>query len=239
MYAQPKKTADFLQVGELLLHVETFGDKEHMPILLVAGNSAPGIIWPTKFCNRLVMLGFFVVRYDLRDTGLSSFVDYEDSPYTLTDVARDAFGIWSELNIDRVHIIGLSQGGLLACLMATTKPERIISLTFMMSSLRFWSKSLAFPWQKKSYGNLPPPALEYVKKILFLDASSCSGHTDIPREFVEAFRLAKGPNSPFDEKFRLSLGKEIANLPEQRANNLHLILLMVLVIKKHNSQRQS
>ncbi|MFM8856986.1 MAG: alpha/beta fold hydrolase [Actinomycetota bacterium] len=121
------------------------------PMLLVMGFTAQMIVWPDPFCTRLVDRGFHVIRFDNRDCGLSSKLDgvsvdpnavmharlsgteLPPVPYTLSDMASDAIGLLDHLGIGAAHIVGASMGGMIAQTMAIEHPQRVRSLTSIMS----------------------------------------------------------------------------------------------------------
>jgi len=132
------------------LEYETFGSEEDPPLLLVMGLGAQMISWEDDFCEALVGRGFFVIRFDNRDVGLSTKVDFGEvdllaaitaalagetasAPYLLSDMASDAWGLLDVLEIERAHIVGASMGGMVAQTMAIQHPERVLSLTSIMS----------------------------------------------------------------------------------------------------------
>lgn len=139
-------------VRGLRLAYESLGDPEHPPILLVMGLGQQLVAWPERFCRLLVGSGFRVVRYDHRDTGLSTKVEGQKAtsvmqafvnhrlglpitaPYTLEDLALDALGLADHLGIDRFHVAGVSMGGMIAQLLAGRHRERVRSLTSIMST---------------------------------------------------------------------------------------------------------
>ncbi|USG61326.1 alpha/beta fold hydrolase [Sneathiella marina] len=136
----------------LVLEYETFGTPSDPAIILVAGLGFQLIDWPLTFCKRLAENGFFVLRFDNRDIGLSQKLEEMpvpdlvalgenikegtalDLPYILTDMMEDVVGILDALSIDTVHLIGMSMGGMIAQLVAIHYPERLNSLTSIMSS---------------------------------------------------------------------------------------------------------
>ena len=140
-----------VQVGSVELEYETFGDSSNPPLLLVMGLGAQMISWDEGFCEGLVERGFFVVRFDNRDVGLSTKT-VGDPPdlmsvimtrlaggqpevaYLLADMATDAFGVLDALGIERAHIVGASMGGMIVQSMAIAHPERVLSLTSIMST---------------------------------------------------------------------------------------------------------
>ncbi len=131
MYSQRELfiTSDLLQ-----LWTESFGDVSNTPILLIFGSGGQGIMWPDEFCYKLVKAGFFVIRYDHRDTGLSSIINYDTHPYNLDDLTKDAVAILNAYKISKTHIIGASMGGFIGQLLAINYPERVLSLTSIASS---------------------------------------------------------------------------------------------------------
>lgn len=142
-----------VQVNGVSLEYDSFGDRKHPAILLIAGLGAQMISWEEPFCRLLASLGYWVIRYDQRDTGHSTRFEaagvpdllslYQawkageeitvQAPYTLEDMAADALGLLDALEIDRAHVVGLSLGGMVAQLLALRHPDRVISLTSMMS----------------------------------------------------------------------------------------------------------
>lgn len=118
-----------VQVEGLTFHTENFGTPTGPACLLIAGAMAPGRLWSDRFCQKLVSKGFFVIRYDHRDIGESSGVDWQKNPYTLSDLAKDAVGILDAYKIKKAHFIGHSMGGYVSEWIAVKFPERILSLT--------------------------------------------------------------------------------------------------------------
>jgi pimeloyl-ACP methyl ester carboxylesterase len=129
---------------------QTFGDPDAAPLLLVMGLSGPMTWWPLELCHRLVDEGFFVIRYDNRDTGHSTKLNQHrvthrhlvraalgrrvEVPYTLSDMAEDGLGVLDHLSIGSAHVAGVSMGGMIAQTMAVEHPERVLSLTSIMST---------------------------------------------------------------------------------------------------------
>lgn len=128
-----------------------FGREGDPPILLIAGLGVQMIRWAVPFCEELAAHGYRVIRFDNRDAGCSTHFDHcpppdfgalaaalmagrqPEVPYTLHDMAADAIGLLDALAIDRAHVVGLSMGGMIAQIMASEHPERVLSLTSIMS----------------------------------------------------------------------------------------------------------
>ncbi|MGW4758191.1 alpha/beta fold hydrolase [Streptomyces chartreusis] len=134
---------------------ETFGDPGDSPVLLVMGFGAQMLAWHEDFCRALADRGRYVIRYDNRDCGLSTkfddhpvdmgkFIAAVSSgdiaaalamvPYRLQDMADDALSLLTALGVERAHVVGASMGGMIAQTMAIAHPERVLTLTSMMSS---------------------------------------------------------------------------------------------------------
>ena len=128
---------------------QTFGDPDGEPLLLVMGLGGPMTWWNPEFCRLLAEAGFYVVRFDNRDVGRSSRIDGRVSrsgivrsfagrggapPYTLVDMAQDGFGLLEHLGAGGAHVVGVSMGGMIAQTMALNRPDRVRSLTSIMST---------------------------------------------------------------------------------------------------------
>ncbi|MEM8724570.1 MAG: alpha/beta fold hydrolase [Pseudomonadota bacterium] len=134
------------------LFYDEHGDQDREPILLVMGLGAQMLLWPDEFVQALVGHGYRVIRYDNRDIGLSQKMEGTKAPglkmqvlrkmigfparvpYTLADMAADGAGLLAALEIERAHVVGASMGGMIAQLMAVNHPERLHSLTSIMST---------------------------------------------------------------------------------------------------------
>jgi pimeloyl-ACP methyl ester carboxylesterase len=224
------------EANGLELHYEAFGSKADPAALLVMGNSAPGLVWPDTFCEMLAAAGIYAIRFDARDTGLSTYVDFDQAPYTLDVLADDAFALMDSIGVRRAHIIGLSQGGVVGYWMAIQRPQQLLSLTVMMSSVDLQPKNHAFAGAAPIEGELPRPSSDYVARVLALNATAPATIDEVAERFVENFRLAAGPQSPFDEESWQKLGRAFAELPllgsdglsPTMANNSHHALAQKL-----------
>jgi pimeloyl-ACP methyl ester carboxylesterase len=127
---------------------ETFGDEDAPAILLVMGLGVQMLGWDEEFCRMLAGRGYRVVRLDNRDVGHSTKVeggprpnvvaalagDPRSASYTLDDMADDCAGLLDALGVDAAHLVGASQGGMIAQTIAIRHPERVLSLTSIMST---------------------------------------------------------------------------------------------------------
>jgi pimeloyl-ACP methyl ester carboxylesterase len=147
-----KRGISALEVNGMTLSYDSVGDGNAEVILLIAGLGTQMIRWPEVFCDLLVARGYRVIRFDNRDAGCSShFTDYPapdfgaltaaiaagqrpSVPYTLHDMAGDAIALLDALGIERAHLVGRSMGGMIAQIAASEYPDRVWSLTSIMSS---------------------------------------------------------------------------------------------------------
>jgi pimeloyl-ACP methyl ester carboxylesterase len=137
----------FCTVGELELCYETFGDPSDPALLLVMGLAMQMLGWHEDLCEELAGRGFHVIRYDNRDVGRSTSIagrppttwqllrrDKKAASYQLADMAADGVGLLDHLGIERAHVVGASMGGMIAQTIAARYPDRVLSLTSIMSN---------------------------------------------------------------------------------------------------------
>lgn len=119
--------------GDVSLYYETFGRDDDPTLLLVNGLGSQCINFKEAFCERFVARGLRVVRFDNRDVGLSSHL--KGGPhYTVDDMADDAFAVLDAVGAHAAHVAGWSMGGMIVQAMAIRRPERILSMTSIMSA---------------------------------------------------------------------------------------------------------
>jgi pimeloyl-ACP methyl ester carboxylesterase len=118
-------------VNGIEIYYETFGDRSDPPLLLVNGLGSQCINYDEHWCEKFVERGVHVIRFDNRDTGLSSKLDGCD--YTLRDMAGDALAVLDAAGVGRAHVMGLSMGGMIVQRLAIDHPERVLSMTSVMS----------------------------------------------------------------------------------------------------------
>ncbi|KUF43758.1 alpha/beta hydrolase [Myroides marinus] len=139
------------QINSINIQYETFGTKSNPAVLLISGLGISMTRWTTPFCELLATKGYYIIRYDNRDTGCSTFSDKKfNSPeevfavlgkdvieppfYSLYDLAKDAILLLDHLKISKVHVIGRSMGGIIGQIIASKYKERVLSLTIIMST---------------------------------------------------------------------------------------------------------
>lgn len=183
------------------IEYEIFGDEEAPAVLLIMGLGGQVTSWPMPLIHDLVTRGYRPIPYDQRDVGLSTKIEEAGLPdlaaiaaavkagrkpdvaYDLDDMAADAAGLLDALGIERAHVVGMSMGGMIAQLLAAAYPERVRSLTSIMSTT----------------GNpaVPPPTDAAYAALM----SSPAG-TDLEAvvaQRVKAARTTGSPGYPVDE----------------------------------------
>lgn len=166
-------------------------------VLLIMGLGLQLIAWPDTLVNGLLNAGYRVVRFDNRDVGLSSHLTHLGAPnlvwaglqyklgltprppYTLSDMASDVLAVLDALGIAQAHLVGMSMGGMIAQRMALAAPQRVRSLTSIMSS--------------SGARELPGPEAEVLKAMLKRPPPSLDGVVD---QFVSLFKLIGSPVHP-------------------------------------------
>ena len=165
-----------VRVGDLTLSYDSRGRDDHPPIVLVMGLAMQLIVWPDEFCDALVANGFRVIRFDNRDTGLSTHLESlgspfmalhtlkyflrigVDAPYTIDDMAADTAGLIDALGLKRAHVVGASMGGMIAQNVAAQFPDRVASVVSMMSTTG--KRSLPSPRWSALMALLQPQAVK-------------------------------------------------------------------------------
>ncbi|WP_037312808.1 alpha/beta fold hydrolase [Amycolatopsis orientalis] len=186
------------RVNGLELEYDTFGSPADPPLVLVMGLGAQMVTWEEGFCELLAEGGIHVVRFDNRDIGLSSYLDdlpvpdlgalaagdLTTAPYLLSDLASDVTGLFDALGFDRAHVVGASMGGMIVQQLAIDSPERLLSLTSIMSTTG--DPSVGHPEPAALAALTRPPAATREQAI---------------EDGVAWFKLVGSPGHPSDEEY--------------------------------------
>lgn len=210
------------------IEYDTFGDPSSNPLLLIMGLGAQMISWEEELCELLVNQGFYVIRFDNRDVGLSTKFEEAgvpdimklviraqrgekiESPYTLEDMADDAIGLLDALKIDKAHICGASMGAMIVQVIAVRYPSRVLSLTSIMGST--------------GNPNLPQPKPETMKVLMTPAPTEREAYIE---ESVKRWRVLYGTGFPFDEERRRKMAARAYDrsfYPEGFARQLAAVL---------------
>ena len=186
----------FVAAGPLRLWTERIGDPGRPAVLMVMGSAAQGVSCPDAVVARLVERGAQVIRFDHRDTGRSSVVDFEAYPYTIGDMARDCLAVLDGYGLGSAHEAGASLGGTIAQWLAVHAPDRVRSLTVLSSSPMghdprpAWARARA--GEPADPDDLPPPSPAFLAHL-------AAGLPPGVESDVALFRVFNGPVRPFDE----------------------------------------
>jgi pimeloyl-ACP methyl ester carboxylesterase len=197
-----KATANGIQI-----EYETFGERDSQPLLLVMGLGVQMICWDDKLCLKLADKGFYVIRFDNRDTGLSTKFGTSgkanlmkafnnllkgqkiETVYTLDDMGDDALGLLDALDIDQAHICGMSMGAAIAQTIAIRHPERLLSMTLVYGTT--------------GSSKIPPPKPEAWDYLTSPPPTSRKGYID---HFINGNRIISGSGFVFDEQWHRNMG---------------------------------
>ncbi|MEQ8861715.1 MAG: alpha/beta fold hydrolase [Pseudomonadales bacterium] len=214
-------------LDELELEYQTYGAPQDTPLLLVHGLGVQLTNWSEAFIRALTDRGFFVIVYDNRDVGLSTTFDGWGpadipaafrqararqpvaAPYTLEDMADDGIRLLDVIGVDRAHVLGLSNGGAIAQLMAIRHPERVASLVSMMAT--------------SGRRGLPRPTRE--ADTWLAQPRNPEGTRDgAIRDALTAARLLGSPGYPGDEQaIRDAAGRDYDRAFNPQGNVRHLL----------------
>ena len=175
---------------------QAFGDPDDPPVVLIMGFATQMLGWPDGLCHALGDRGLRVIRFDNRDIGLSTHLhdapqpdlaaalrgDFSSAAYTLADMAGDVSGLLDACGLQRAHLVGASMGGMIAQTVAIEHPERVRSLTSIMSTTG--DPSVGQPTQAAMATVMAPPA------------HSREGYVE---RTVRAYRVIGSPGYPLDE----------------------------------------
>ena len=178
------------------------GSQAGRPVaLLIMGLGMQLIAWPPAFVQGLVDQGFRVVRFDNRDIGLSQHMDHlgvpnlaweslkhrmglkVNAPYSVHEMAADALGVLDALGIAQAHVVGVSMGGMIAQRVALAAPQRVLSLTSIMSS--------------SGARYLPGPKSHVLRALL--SRPNGYGEQAIVDHYIKLFKVIGSPAFPLDE----------------------------------------
>ncbi|MFI5045468.1 MAG: alpha/beta fold hydrolase [Acidimicrobiia bacterium] len=195
------------KTADLELYYETFGSEADPTLLLVNGLGSQCINFADEWCERFAAHGYCVVRFDNRDTGLSSKLDGRD--YLLWDMALDAVAVLDSVGADRAHVLGVSMGGMIVQSLAIVHPKRVRSMTSVMSHTGEAAYGRASP-AALALLNAPPPTsrAEYIERRV----ASIAVYGSKP-EWVDDVDLRAAAAAAYDRCF----------CPEGQLRQLHAI----------------
>ncbi|XVX20783.1 alpha/beta fold hydrolase [Actinomycetota bacterium] len=191
-------------VGDVQIAYDSFGSIEQPTILLVMGLATQMLAWDDRFCQLLVDEGYHVIRFDNRDIGLSTHLGSLgvpdimpafsgqpiEAPYLLGDMAADTVGLMDALEIDSAHVVGASMGGMIAQTVAIDHPDRVRSLTSIMST------------PNRQVGGSTPEA------TATLLAPAATNEDEAVQRTLGVYRVIGSPGYPMDEERMAARARE-------------------------------
>lgn len=183
--------------GPVELYYETFGDRDRPALLLVNGLGSQCIRYHEDWCRRFVDSGLFVIRFDNRDVGLSTKMETDDvADYRLTDMASDAVAVLDAVGVAKAHVMGFSMGGMIAQTLAIEHPDRLLTLTSVMSSTGDRDVGNSTPEAQRLLVTPARPDREGVTDRA-IEAANIYGSPD----HIDVERIAKMAGADFDRCF--------------------------------------
>ncbi len=219
-------------VNGVEIHYELTGHADDVPLVLIAGLGAQLITWEEAFCDALVDRGFFVIRLDNRDVGKSAAIDAAvdpvaeilnlfsgqpaAAPYLISDMAADVLGVLDHLGVVAFHVVGRSMGGMIAQQLAIDAPERVLTLTSIMSTT--------------GEPNVGAPAADILPSLLQLAPTDRDAALD---QAVEQARLICAP-----AHFDAALARQMAERSWDRGTNPLGVARQLLAILASGSRAE-
>ena len=219
-----------MTAAPLHIEYESLGDPRHPAIVLIMGLGMQLMAWPDAFCNELVARGYRVVRFDNRDCGLSGRAPGKKrtnlllamaasalglpvrTPYALEDMAGDAIGLMDRLGLQQAHIVGASMGGMIAQVLAARFPQRVLSLTSIMSS--------------SGYRKVSKPT-KPARKVLLSRPTDPKDPESVIEYMVEMFGVIGSPAYPSSkDELRSRIGRSVRRAYEPAGTARQLLAII-------------
>jgi pimeloyl-ACP methyl ester carboxylesterase len=228
------------------IEYDTFGDATSPPVLLIMGLGAQMTLWDPEFCQAIADHGYYVIRFDNRDIGLSTWFDDAGSsalsdvvsgavgaPYSLSDMAADAAGLLDALGIESAHIVGASMGGMIAQTFAIEYTTKTRTLTSIMSTTGDLAVGQATPEALGALLGLAPTSREEAIENAVV-SSKIIGSPGYP--FDEA-RIRERAASDYDRSFHPSgMARQVAAIVTQRDRTTALQSLSMPTLVIHGDE---
>jgi len=195
------------------IEYEAFGSPADPTLLLVMGFTAQLTLWDEGLCEMFAARGLHVVRYDNRDCGLTTHLDGQpvdlgammaaamsggempSAPYTLSEMAADGIGLLDHLGVSQAHVMGASMGGMIVQVMAIEHPERLLSMTSVMSMPGDPEYGKASPEAMAALLTPPPPERDaYIE-------NAARGILWASKKYGDAERLRRNAARDYDRAF--------------------------------------
>lgn len=230
----PHSALAFAKANGIELAYDTFGSPSDPAMLLIMGLGVQMVLWDEEFCSQLAARGYWVIRFDNRDVGLSTKCNQNGLPhiptildapvfgahpalaYTLEDMAEDAIGLLDALGVESAHVVGLSMGGMIGQLMAYRFPSRVRSFTSIMSTT--------------GDPGLPPPTPEALEVLVVPIPTERSAYIE---GWLHVWNVLSGPRFPVEEP----LGRKWALMSHERGLNPNGFLRQMAAVMASGSRK--
>lgn len=156
-----------------------------------------GIFWPYEFCQGLALAGFYVIRYDHRDTGKSSKVNFQNNPYDLDTLTEDAVDVIRGHQLVRPVVIGLSMGGYIAQLVVTRHPDIANRLVLISTTADHRPYMAATTGQGTSSFSLPSPERKFLDYINSVTINPPQTHAQVMESMSQGWAATYGGHRPY------------------------------------------
>jgi len=176
----------------LKLWVETYGKASDEACMFISGAGANSTFWSERICKELSENGFFVIKYDHRDFGYSTKINFEDQSYDMRQLAEDALIILDSLGIDKAHLVGHSMGGFIVQLLTIHFPDKVSSITSISSST--------------NSPDIPPPPRRTWE--IFMATKPTNNFSKDLQGFMSVWRYLNGTAS-FDEDLAIEYTRDL------------------------------
>lgn len=245
-------SSQLVDANDIQICYETFGDPADPALLLVSGFTSQMTGWEEGLCQAFAAAGRYVIRFDNRDVGLSTHFDGQRAmlgeisqarkngspppavPYGMSDFAADGMGLLSALGIERAHIAGVSMGGFIVQTTAIEHPDRVLTMTSIMSTTG--ERDYGRATKEANEALMRPPARDRARyiEIAAEDRRIWSSERYFDLEW-EKFRLARDYDRVFYPEGSSRQMAAVMTAPD-RADRLRSLDVPTLVIHgRHDS----
>lgn len=193
-----------IEANGIEICADSFGDPSDPAVLLVMGAGASMLLWEESFCSRLADGGRFVIRYDNRDTGRTTSCPPGEPNYSIDDMAADGIAVLDAYGVEQSHIVGASMGGMITQVIGLNYPERVLTLTPIMSSPSGGAAANAI-YGGESGEALSPPTAAIIESVSSMAALDWSDREAVLENRVQLFKLLTGSAYPYDVESRRAL----------------------------------
>lgn len=196
-----------IDANGITICADAFGDPSDPAILLIMGAGSSMLLWEETLCQRLANGGRFVMRYDNRDTGKTTSCPFGEPNYTIDDMALDATAVLDSYEIDKAHIMGASMGGMITQVVGLNHPDRVLTLTPIMSTPDPGAVLDAIEGRDTKY-ELSPPTPEVIANVMAMATLDWDDKDAVLENRVSMFKTLAGSAHGYDEASRRDLFKQ-------------------------------